>query len=363
MDAQRSYWTAGRRRLAASSLLAVAVLLIGLAFVLPSQPARGRVNEPQAPAAPADTPAPSTTGGTPKAWTATRIPDLPKPLEANGVAALDGQVWSVGGMAPEEPERPAMADVFVYDPRVGRWAQGPPLPAPTSHIALVSDGEQLLAIGGWDTRRRSLTTVLRLDADAGRWVEATPLPVAGAAGAAAWDGRRVVYGGGMARGGAASDEVWALKGDRWEFIGQLQKPRHHLAAASDGRGRVWFMGGRDDRLRPSQLGAVDEVTSSGVFPVVTEVTPNQGAAAVWWPGVGPCLIGGHGLPDGPRGRPAYIGAVECPNGDHGVRLPALTEPRAGMAAALLGDEIYVIGGHGNGFTGSGISDVLRPAAS
>lgn len=366
MNTRQSYWMGTQKQRLVGGLIAVAVLLTGLAFLLPNQAARGQANDQ--PAAPATTAEPSEGQSTttavaqaPQAWTAARIADLPVPMEAAGVAAFDGRIWSVGGMSPQEPDRPALADVFVYDPSQDRWTEGPRLPEPTSHVALVTNGEQLFAVGGWTTQQQPVDTVLRLDKETGRWEQAPPLPVPNAAGAAAWDGNRIVYGGGMTEGGAASDEVWALRadGDRWEFLGQLQEPRHHLAAASDGQGSVWFMGGRDDTLSPNQLGGVDEVTANGVFPLVTEVTPNQGAAAVWWPGVGPCMIGGHGLPDGGT-RPAYIDAVECPNGNGSVRLPALTTPRAGVGAALLDNQIYIIGGHGPGFTGSDINDAFRP---
>lgn len=69
----------------------------------------------------------------------------------------------------------------------------------------------------------------------------------------------------------------------------------------------------------------------------------QGAAAVWWPSLGVCMIGG-------QGASGFSGRVECLATESGI--PSLPSPRAGLGAAVLGGRVFVVGGYDAGHHGT-----------
>lgn len=230
----------------------------------------------------------------------------------------------------------ASDQVFVFDPSAGTWQDGPQLPQPIHHSALVSDGNSLWLIGGYGGNDFGAPTaaVRRLEDGATAWVEHVPLPEPRAAGAAAWDGTAIIYGGGVEPGSVAS-EILAQRDHGWETIGRLSRPREHLAAASDGAGRTMFLGGRDGGLE-GNLAIVDlldvlTVRSLGELP-----TPRGGVAAFWWPGLGGCLVGG----ESPGGTNPEVECV-APDGRQ-TRLNDLATPRHGLGAVVLDGTAWVL---------------------
>ena len=165
-----------------------------------------------------------------------------EPLLEVGVAVLDDRIWVAGGL---QTDGSASDRVEIYDPRADAWSRGPTLPEPIHHSALVSDDERLWLVGGYvgDDLAHPTAAVRRLDPGADRWVEDRPLPEPRGAGAAAYDGRRIVYAGGVEPDSVAV-EVFVLDPDGWRVLGRLSRPREHLAAATDGAGRTFALGGR-----------------------------------------------------------------------------------------------------------------------
>lgn len=295
------------------------------------------------------------TGGTPR-WG--ELAPAPRAFEGAGVAEFEGRLWVAGGVSPAEgpPDvgRPHLDTVSVYDPATGAWTAGPPLPAPVAFAPLVAADGELYLVGGQlrdgPDERGPVATVLRLDEGSGTWVEETPLPEARARGAAAWDGDRIVYAGGVGADLAASDAVYALENGAWRQIGRLSVAREKLAAATDGFGRVWFMGGRNTQTPDPAYGAVDVVQTTDEIFVAGPIAPVHSAGAVWHAGTGPCVVGG----DTGAGVTAD---VECLAGESGI--PPLPQARAGIGAEILGDRLHVVGGYGSGFHGTAAFQVLR----
>jgi hypothetical protein len=249
------------------------------------------------------------------------------------VAAHDGRIWLAGGLSGLGE---ALIDVDVFDPATGAWSEGPSLPAPLHHAALVSNGEELVLIGGYQgsdfNRPTGLVLVLTDGDDA--WREGASLPEARAAGAAAWDGSRIVYAGGVGSLGVGAD-VYALTGDAWERIGSMAQTREHLAATSDGEGTVWLLGGRVGSLT-TNLDAVELVSGSSITSIGPLPTARGGVAAFHDPELGACLSGGE-APDF-----AFI-TVECIDADGAtVTLPELNEPHHGHGAAVVDGVAYVL---------------------
>ena len=269
-------------------------------------------------------------GSSPIGWR--RLREMPVALEGAGVAPYDNRLWVVGGVAPDE-NRTKLKSVEIYDPGTRAWSMGPPLPVALDHAAVVSNGTQLFVLGGFSTSG-SVQTVYRLDSPTGTWQPVRSLPSPRGAGAAAWDGSRIVFAGGVATDHKDRADVWALEGDRWRKIGELQRARDKLAAATDHLSTVWFIAGRDEAAGVSAYPFVDVVHNDRVSPG-GRVDAVQGSAAV---GVGSafCMIGGQ-TPTG------FSGRVQCEGPNPTV--PGLDPPRAGLGAAVLGPTVYVIGGY------------------
>jgi hypothetical protein len=270
----------------------------------------------------------------------------PQPLTEVAAAAFGGQLWVAGGYAADGTP---VDTVQVYDPALDAWSPGPPLPEPVHHAALVSTGDRLYLLGGYIEAAGTPTDAVRvLDPAAGTWQDGPSLPAPRAAGAAAWDGQRIVYGGGVGPSGVAA-EVDALQGEAWFPVGVLATAREHLAAASDGDGSVWFLGGRRGGL-DTNLADVDLVSGDAVRPYTPLPTPRGGIAGFYAPGAGACAAGG----EGPEGT--FV-AVECVGSDATTTLPDLAEGRHGIGAVTLEGTAYVLlGGPEPGLT---VSDTVQ----
>ena len=274
----------------------------------------------------------------------------PIALTEVAAAALDGRIWVAGGL--DDGGR-AVDRLLVYDPVGDAWAEGPPLPEPVHHSALVTDGDTLFLIGGYvgDGFGRPTDAVWRLDdTDVGAWEPADPLPEPRGAGAAAWNGRGgIQYGGGVGPAGVSAD-VFILEGGAWRRLAALSRAREHLAASSSGSGSVTFLGGRDTT---GNLGTVDIVSAEGVVGRTEDLPTARGGIAAFSAGaLGDCAVGGEG-PDGTFGAVECIGAIET------TTLPGLMMPRHGLGAVFWEGRAYVLlGGPQPGLTVSAVVEVL-----
>ena len=265
------------------------------------------------------------------AWTP--VADAPVARLEMATAAHRGRIWMAGGLSPLGE---AVADVEVFDPASGEWSNGPSLPTGVHHAALVSDGERLLLLGGYlGASFNAATDIVLVLADGGEsWEPGRLLPEPRGAGTAAWDGARVIFAGGVGPGGVAGD-VYALEGDAWTRIGAMPRAREHLAAASDGQGRTWLLGGRVAGL-DANLGDVDLVVGDAITALDALPTPRGGVGAFYLPELGACLTGGEAPAE------AYT-VVECVDGDGRVSSgPPMSVRRHGHGAAVVDGVAYVL---------------------
>ena len=285
-----------------------------------------------------------------EAWE--ELEPAPRALTEVAAAAFRDLVWVVGGLdAGGQP----VADVLHYEPGTDAWTAGPSLSQGVHHTTVVATDDALYVLGGYTApftggELGPSSGVWRIDAADGAWEAAPPLPEPRGAGAAAWDGTRLVFGGGVGPDGVA-DEVWALEGGVWRSIDALSTPREHLAAASDGQGRVWFLAGRAVSLAEN-LGTVDFV-EDGRVRELAHVTPRSGIGAFWWTPLGACVAGGETTG-------GTLASVECVDADGAVtELPSLAVPRHGVGAAVLDGVAYVVlGGREPGLFVSDVAEAL-----
>jgi hypothetical protein len=309
--------------------------------------------DPTAPAeAPEDGPPPEpleTVG--PDGWTT--LAEAPVALTEVDAAAFGGELWVVGGLAEDGA---VVRLVQVYDPATDTWRQGPELPEPVHHAALVATEDALVLVGGYRTLRFDpVPDAWILTPGQQAWVRGPDLPAARGAGAADFDGERIVYGGGIGPDGLA-DDVWALDlpDGGWRSIGQLSVARDHLDAASDGAGTVWFLAGRENSLERNlatvDLVRGDEVTALGELP-----TARGGVAAFHLDDLGACLTGGE-APE------ATFDEVECIDAQGAVTvLPPLGQARHGHGADMIDGVVLVaLGGPEPLLAVSSSLEALRP---
>ncbi len=246
--------------------------------------------------------------------------------------ATDGRVvFMAGGLTADGQ---ATTSVTTFDPRSDIWRTAPELPEPIHHSTLVMVDGALWIVGGFDAGGQPTAAVR--SSQGNNWRDEAPLPAARGAGAAAWDGDRLVYAGGVGPGGVTSD-VLVLEDGAWRRLGNMAEGREHLAAASDGAGAVYLLGGRqgglDGNRATVEVVVGDQIRNLGQLP-----TPRGGVAAFWWPSLGACLVGGES-PGGTNPQ------VECmaPDGTL-TSLPNLGEARHGLGAAVVDGVVYVISG-------------------
>ncbi|MEZ4474922.1 MAG: kelch repeat-containing protein [bacterium] len=165
--------------------------------------------------------------------------------------------------------------------------------------------------------------------------------VRGAAGVAVVDGQIYLVGGlGGGRAVALVDRYDPVA-DAWTALPDLPTPRDHMAAGAVA-GRVVIAGGREADI-DSHVARVDVFDpATGRWATASPMPTSRGgtAAAVldgWL-----YVIGGEGNRAAPSGVFSAVEAWEAAT-DRWVVLPAMPNPRHGMAAAALDGRIYVPG--------------------
>jgi len=210
-------------------------------------------------------------------------PPLPFLVHHAMLVSYHGKLWLIGGFLPQGTNMEAAASdqVLILDPATGRWVKGPPLhharaaaaavvvgnqivvvggrtggrfpaevksteifngkswhdapaiPVPGDHLAAVTDGTYVYAIGGRTlVPTANHSAVQRFDPATGHWTQLTPLPVADSdIGAAYISGQLITFGGenGLTVYNTVRDYNLASK--TWSTLAPLPDPRHGMAVA------------------------------------------------------------------------------------------------------------------------------------
>ncbi|WP_405691675.1 kelch repeat-containing protein [Streptomyces sp. NBC_00057] len=129
---------------------------------------------------------------TPYAAPWTTVADYPMPIMDNGVATLDGKVYSVGGFNGTI----AVNKAYVYDPGTQAWSALPNLSIARSAPQAAAYGGKLYVFGGWDTSGRPVAKTEIYDPATGAWSTGadTPKPYAGGA-VTVFNGKIYIVGG------------------------------------------------------------------------------------------------------------------------------------------------------------------------
>lgn len=211
---------------------------------------------------------------TSQAWT--RAADLPAALNHPNVAAVDGKVYVLGGLAPDDQGVwRAVGDAWEYTPATDGWRALPKVPQGSwAGSAAMGVHESMIVLAGGMRAldpveggvQDTVDSVLAFDAARGTWVTDLPrrarrLPEGrDHAGAAVVGGKMYVLGGRLRGQDNVKDTVFVLDlacmARGWRVAaGRMPTPRGGLAAAAVGN-VVYTFGGEGSK----------EPGSQGVFP-------------------------------------------------------------------------------------------------
>lgn len=251
------------------------------------------------------------------------------------MAELQGRIYAAGGYRRDQ----ATANtVEVYDPTTDRWSLAAPLPEGRNHPAAAVVGDRFYVLGG-DDSRGSVATNYEYDPRSNSWAVRTPMPTARSAPMAAVIGGRIYVAGGFPDSAGRTLEAYDPANDRWTSLPPMPTARNHIAGGAIG-GRLYVVGGR-----PPNTLAVVEVFDPATGAWATRAPMPTGrsghAAAV----VRGCLyvFGGEGNPSVPSGVFPQNELYD-PGANVWTSLTAMSSPRHGIGAAVVGDRIFVPGG-------------------
>jgi non-specific serine/threonine protein kinase len=216
-----------------------------------------------------------------RAWHAG--PPLPFLVHHAMLVTYQGRLWLIGGFLPSGSDLEAAASnrVLYLDPTKNRWVEGPPLhharaagaavvvgnkivvvggrtggqpaaevkqteifngktwhdapgiPVTGDHLAAVTDGKYVYAIGGRDLEpSANRNAVQRFDPATGQWTQLTTLPVADSdMGAAYIGGQLITFGGENGLTVYPTVRAYNLATKTWSTLPNMAQPRHGMGVA------------------------------------------------------------------------------------------------------------------------------------
>lgn len=313
--------------------------------------------------------------GSPQAQWET-LPQMPGARAEVTAVAVGPSIYVIGGVM--EDFLPVVSGtegrVDVYDTHSATWQRGPSLPLAVNHAVAVAVGERIYVTGGYlgSLLFTPVATTWTLDASLPlaeqAWEPFVPLPAPRAAHAAATDGRTIWVFGGIGEPGAISvgfPEAFhertvlaldlAAQRPVWEVRGLFPDVRDHLTGAYH-EGKVYAIGGRDLQLH-RLTGRVDVLdVATGEWTTTARMpTPRAGIAAA--------VVGGRILVVGGETTTHTFDQTEAfdPALGSWSTLAPLPGGRHGAGAAVVDGALYVeAGGPAPGYAFSATNFRLRP---
>ena len=260
------------------------------------------------------------------------LPEAPTARLMMAWAVLNDKIWIIGGLR----NGVALQTVESYDPKIGAWQTGPPLPIPLHHAAAATYRGELVVLGGAsDNIANGSNKVFALHG--GNWVELPSLRHARAAPAAAVVGNKlVVVGGQNAKQLVPQTEVF--DGSSWKDAANMPTPREHLAAVSDGT-YVYTIGGRFLSSDNNSAALERFDPRSGTWNQLVGMPTPRGS-------YGATYIDGRIVAVGGEEPTMVLNVVEMYDTTDGKwsTLPPMPTARHAEVVATVGNTIYVIGG-------------------
>ncbi len=216
-----------------------------------------------------------------------------------GIAALDGELWLIGGNFRNGNSTKATATVEIFDPESGRYRLGPALDVPRDQAVALTVNDRLYCIGGRLDSGEGTTKVVSIAADERHWRPEpdAPGPVYQASGCVIAEKLYVAAG---PRSDCPGLFVYDPQQQNWESISHPAPPAPGAPLCAAFEGEVWVMGGR---------GTTTGLTASHIYSPETgrwrpgpdlPLRVSWGAAAV---------VNGRLIIAGGAYRDPYVGSV------------------------------------------------------
>ncbi|OBF54177.1 protein kinase [Mycobacterium sp. 852002-50816_SCH5313054-b] len=179
------------------------------------------------------------------------LPSLTHARAAPAAAAAGDKLVVVGG----QNDKQLVPQTEVFDGN--SWRDAADMPIPREHLAAVSDGTYVYAIGGrFLSSDKNSAALERFDPGSGKWTTLVGMPTPrGSYGAAYLDGRIVVVGGEEPTMVLNVVEMYDIAAGKWSTITPMTTPRHAAAVAAVGN-TVYCIGGAN---RPTHEGPIATV--------------------------------------------------------------------------------------------------------
>jgi len=271
------------------------------------------------------------------------IAPLSSPRQEHAVVALGGEVVILGGF----DDVTTVNAVEAYAPSANSWRSLAPLPLPLHHpnaaVAIVDGAERLIVAGFLvGAEFRADRRVLILDGDS--WREGLSHPEGegrGASAVCAIDDAVYVFGG-SANGSRSEASRYLAASDTWEALPDLPRRLDHvLCVAHDGA--LWIVSGRENGLRNHTAALLRFDPVAETYETKASMPTSRAGAAAAVVDDALYVVGGEGNPDDPSG--VYDAAERYDFAtDTWTSIIAMRTPRHGMGAAGVDGVLYVPGG-------------------
>lgn len=258
---------------------------------------------------------------------------------------VNGRIFVAGG---ESAEGMTLDRLDIFDLATGQWEVGAALPAPRANLAMTLGGDDLVVAGGSRLDITGDTLALyddlaRYHRDTDRWQEGGRLPQALAGAALVSQGDSLYLLGGW-DGTAFHDEIWRLpleridraEPDDWEVITRLPAPAAWLGAVMVDR-TLFVAGGYNGQRELADFGAY--TLDSGEWRTFAPLNVPRGGLVLVYDGVSVVAVGGGWA----RTIQTHERYDALTNQWINIPSPVQGEWRH-LAAASDGGSIYLIGG-------------------
>jgi N-acetylneuraminic acid mutarotase len=317
-------------------------------------------------------PSPSVAKGT---WT--KLAPMLHPQNEAATVVVGDRIYVMGGFAlgTDGP----IDRVQVYDTAKNTWTAGPPLPDPVHHHGAVLVGGKIYLVGGFHEpfpKREPIDLTWAFDLATNHWERRAPLPSPRGAMMVAAVGKLIYAIGGEHRRPAgapvpkgappayepiADFAVYDPSADHWATLLSMKVARDH-AYAGVINGRLYLVGGRD---RPKyDIATVEEFDpDTGTWTERAPMPTGRSGGNAVVLGGRLYVFGGEGNDASPIGLFDQVEAFD-PAANSWTRFEPMPLPRHSLAAAAVGNRIYLPGGstaRGGGPNITDYVDAFEPA--
>jgi len=169
-------------------------------------------------------------------------PPLHHARAAGAAVVVGNEIVVVGGRtAGQKPGEVAETEIFNGK----SWHDAASIPVPGDHLAAVTDGTDVYALGGRTIKSsENHAAVQRFDPATNTWTQLTKLPVANSDfGAAYLGGELIIFGGENGLTVYNTTRAYNLASRTWSTLPNLKYPRHGMGATVVGNNTIYAVDG------------------------------------------------------------------------------------------------------------------------